>query len=82
MSDVELNPQPLPPREITVTVHVPGDILGNIDAFQKVQRSVFGRFGCDSCNSGITIDWRRFEEFVVTPDLELHPVAATRMQVG
>jgi Protein of unknown function (DUF692) len=41
-----------------VTVHVPPEILGNLDSFQKVQASVFGRFGCPACNSGIQIDWR------------------------
>ena len=72
----DLNPQPLPPRGVAVTVHVPGNILGNLETFQKVQASVFDRFGCGNCNSGIQIDWRRFEEFVVTPDLELQPVFA------
>ncbi|GAA5035653.1 hypothetical protein GCM10023258_37770 [Terrabacter aeriphilus] len=79
----ELNPQPLPPREVAVTVHVPGDILGNLETFQKVQASIFDRFGCGNCNSGIQIDWRRFEEFVVSPDLELQPVfTAPQLRVG
>jgi hypothetical protein len=78
----ELNPQPLPPREVSVTVHVPDDILGNLETFQKVQASVFDRFGCGSCNSGIVIDWRRFQEFVVTPDLEIQPVVSATRQFG
>ena len=78
----ELNPQPLPPREVAVTVHVPPEILGNLDSFQKVQASVFGRFGCPGCNSGIQIDWRQIEEFVVTPELELQPVAPAVQQRG
>jgi len=78
----ELNPQPLPPREVNVTVHIPGDILGNLESFQKVQASVFDRFGCGGCNSGIVIDWKRFEEFVVTPDLQVQPVAPARLQFG
>lgn len=52
----DLNPQPLPPRQVAVTVHVPPEILGNLESFQKVQASVFGRFGCPGCNSGIQID--------------------------
>lgn len=71
----ELNPQPLPPGELTVTVHVPPEVLGNLESFQKVQASIFGKFGCPECNSGIQIDWRRLTEFVVTPDLGLEPVA-------
>lgn len=78
----ELNPQPLPPREVAVIVHVPPEILGNLDSFQKVQASVFGRFGCPGCNSGIQIDWRQIEEFVVTPELDLQPVAPAVQQRG
>jgi hypothetical protein len=78
----ELNPQPLPPREVSVTVHVPEEILGNLEAFQKVQASVFDRFGCGGCNSGIVIDWKRFAEFVVTPDLQIQPVVPARLQLG
>jgi hypothetical protein len=78
----DLNPQPLPPRQVVVTVHVPPEILGNLDSFQKVQASVFGRFGCPGCNSGIQIDWRQIEEFVVTPELDLKPVAPAAQQLG
>ena len=76
----ELNPQPLPPRQ--VTVHVPPEILGNLESFQKVQASVFGKFGCPGCNSGIAIDWRQIEEFVVTPDLDLKAVGPAIQQFG
>jgi hypothetical protein len=78
----DLNPQPLPPRQIGVTVHVPPEILSNLDSFQKVQASVFGRFGCPECNSGIQIDWRQIAEFVVTPELDLKPVAPAAQQFG
>jgi hypothetical protein len=79
----DLNPQPLPPREVAVTVHVPGDVLGNLESFQKVQASVFDRFGCGHCNSGVIIDWRRFEEYYVTPDLDVQPVIpAQQFNVG
>ena len=78
----DLNPQPLPPREVAVTVHVPPEILGNLDSFQKVQASVFGRFGCPGCNSGIQIDWKQIEEFVVTPELDLRAVTPATQQLG
>jgi hypothetical protein len=73
----ELNPQPLPPRQVDVTVHVPTEILGNLEAFQKVQASIFDRFGCGECNSGIIIDFKHVREFVVTPELEVRPVLPT-----
>ena len=78
----DLNPQPLPPRQVDVTVHVPPEVLGDLDSFQKVQASVFGRFGCPGCNSGIQIDWKQIEEFVVTPELELKAVAPVGQQFG
>jgi hypothetical protein len=68
----DLNPQPLPPRE--VTVHVPVEILSNLDAYQKVEASILGRLGCEGCNSGILVNWRHFEEWFVTPDLDVQPV--------
>jgi len=70
----DLNPQPLPPRELEVTVHVPTAILADIGAFQKVQASIFDRFGCGGCNSGVVIDFKHIKEFYVTPDLEVRPV--------
>jgi len=70
----ELNPQPIPPGEVRVTVHVPTAILANLDAFQKVQASIFDRFGCGGCNSGVLIDFRHLQEFYVTPNLDVHPV--------
>lgn len=78
----DLNPQPLPPQQVAVTVHVPPEILGNLESFQKVQASVFGRFGCPGCNSGIQIDWKQIEEFVVTPELDLKAVAPATQQFG
>ena len=78
----DLNPQPLPPQQVSVTVHVPPEILSDLDSFQQVQASVFGRFGCPGCNSGIQIDWRQIEEFVVTPQLDLQAVAPAIRQLG
>lgn len=78
----ELNPQPLPPREVAVTVHLPQEVLGDLESFQKVQASIFDRFGCGGCNSGILIDWRQFQEFVVTPELEVQPVALASRRLG
>ncbi|MCB0906328.1 MAG: hypothetical protein KDB63_04325 [Nocardioidaceae bacterium] len=68
----ELNPQPLPP--IDVTVRVPIEILRDLDAYQKVERSILGKLGCEGCNSGILVNWRHFEEWFVTPDLDVQPV--------
>ncbi len=69
----ELNPQPLPPRAITV--HVPAGVLYDIEAFQKVQRSVLGHAGCPGCTSGGHFIWQTYGEYVVDPSLEVRPVA-------
>lgn len=79
----DLNPQPLPPREVAVTVHVPTAILADLGAFQKVQASIFDRFGCGGCNSGVIIDFKHLTEFFVTPDLEVRPVLrAGQFEIG
>jgi hypothetical protein len=70
----ELNPQPIPPGEVRVTVHVPTAILADLHAFQKVQASIFDRFGCGNCNSGVIIDFKHLQEFYVTPELDVRPV--------
>lgn len=70
MSD--LNPQPLPPQE--VSVNIPFEVYTDLEKFQTVQRSVFDMLGCGNCNSGYAIDWKHFREFVVTPDLKVQAV--------
>lgn len=64
-----INPQPLPPREIAV--HVPVEVLHSLDRLQEVQRSVLDKLGCQACCSGFDIRWMAFDQFVVTPDLEV-----------
>jgi len=59
----ELNPQPLPPK--TIRVSVPGEVLNDLERFQKVQASVLGRAGCAACTSGMQIIWQNFENWVV-----------------
>lgn len=66
---VAINPQPFPPREIAV--HVPVEVLHNLDRLQEVQKSVLGKLGCQACCSGFDLRWLAFDEFVVTPDLEV-----------
>ena len=66
---VAINPQPFPPREIAV--HVPIEVLHDLERLQKVQSSVLGKLGCQACCSGFDIRWQAFDEFVVTSDLEV-----------
>lgn len=70
----ELNPQPLPPRRIRVAV--PGEIMNDLERFQKVQASVLGRVGgCSHCTSGLQIDWHEYEQWVVDVEGAVHPIA-------
>lgn len=59
----KLNPQPLPPR--TIDVQLPAAIFNDLDAFQKVQRSLLDLAGCPACTSGIQFRWRQLESYVV-----------------
>jgi len=68
----DLNPQPLPPG--TIKVSLPVEVLYNLEAFQKVQASVLGRTGCPTCTSGGHFIWQMYEEFAVNPALEVTPV--------
>jgi hypothetical protein len=69
----ELNPQPLPPRAVQVAV--PGDILGDLERFQKVQASLLARLGCAGCTSGKQIIWQDYENWVVDVEGSVRPVA-------
>ena len=71
----DLNPQPLPPRSIKV--HLPPNLLYDLDSFQKVQRSVLNQVGCPGCTSGIQIHWQIFEQFVVNDVGDIHPIAGS-----
>lgn len=64
--DVSLNPQPLPPRSISmdrargqITVTIPDRVNGNIDALTKAAGVVLGKLGCSACCSGFDILFRR-----------------------
>ncbi len=72
-SRVELNPQPLPPRQISVLVA--GNTLNDFDAFTKLQRSILDRLGCGGCTSGYDIWWQKFTNFAVDADLNIQEVA-------
>jgi hypothetical protein len=67
-----LNPQPLPPR---VRVSVPGEILFDLERFQKVQASILNRAGHPGCTSGLQIDWQNYENWVVDLEGTVHPVS-------
>ena len=65
-STVELNPQPLPPREFSaaslmrqITVTVPDKVSNDIEALIKAVGVVVGKLGCAPCCSGFDILFRR-----------------------
>jgi hypothetical protein len=67
-----LNPQPLPPR--TINVELPAHILNDLDAFQKIQRSLLDLAGHTGCTSGIQFKWLQYENYFVNPAGEVSPV--------
>lgn len=68
----ELNPQPLPPREIRITA--PAGVLADLDAFQKVQAAVLREAGCPGCHSGLRLIWQEFSEYEVSAEGRVSPV--------
>jgi hypothetical protein len=67
-----LNPQP-PPLGLR-RVHLPAEILYNLEAFQKVQASVLAKAGHPACTSGMQFLWLAYENWAVDPAGEVHPV--------
>lgn len=65
------------PNVIRVTV--PGDILNDLERFQKVQASVLGRAGHPHCTSGLQLVWQNYENWAVDLEGAVHPVAPGEM---
>jgi hypothetical protein len=66
----ELNPQPLPPRDV-VRVFVPTKVMYNLESMQKVTASVLDRLGCGQCHSGRILDFQSLDNFVVGENLDV-----------
>jgi hypothetical protein len=63
---VALNPQPLPPRSVSleqrmpsITVTIPDRVSGNIDTLTRAVGVVLDKLGCSTCCSGFDILFRR-----------------------
>lgn len=67
----DLNPQPLPP---VIRVSVPTEIMNDLERFQKVQASVLGHGGCNTCTSGLQIIWQNYENWFVDLEGSVRPV--------
>jgi hypothetical protein len=73
----ELNPQPLPPRDV-VRVFVPNKVAYDLESMQKVTASVLERLGCGQCHSGRILDFLTLDNFVVNEDLEVREFPGMR----
>ena len=76
----DLNPQPLPPRDIRISV--PPALLNDLDAFQRVQASVLAQAGCPGCTSGLNLIWETYTHFTVDPGGEVRPVIGGEIAAG
>ncbi|WP_137119820.1 hypothetical protein [Segeticoccus rhizosphaerae] len=76
----ELNPQPLPPKAISV--FAASDVLWDFDKFSQALRSVLDRAGHAGCTSGLQLEWRNFEQYYINPKLEATPVASREQSFG
>jgi hypothetical protein len=81
-SEVSLNPQPLPPREVIsagphpepwtpVTVAIPDKVSRDINALTRATAAVLNKLGCGQCCSGFDIMFRR-EIDLLAVDEKLH----------
>ena len=68
----ELNPQPLPPKEIRITA--PAGVLTDLDAFRKAQAAVLSQAGCPGCHSGLRLIWQEFSEYEIDVEGRVSPV--------
>ena len=56
----------------TVRVSLPADVAFSFDKFQRVQKDILGRLGCQACCSGWDIRWDVFRDFRVDDKLNIH----------
>jgi hypothetical protein len=69
----DLNPQPLPPRTVNVTV--PTEVAFDLGKTQAVMADIMNRVGCPTCTSGIDLRFKLEENFAVDPQtLAVRPV--------
>ena len=67
--------QSVPTRGLVV--HVPPDVMGNLEKMQVVTRNLLGRLGCLACHSGFNIQFQEEVEFLVNErSLEVTGLAA------
>src|SRR5215475_13141438 len=71
----ELNPQPLPPRSVRITI--PAAVAYNLDAFQKSIASLVERLGCRPCFSGADCTFLLERDWVIDEKLETHALATS-----
>lgn len=76
-NDAALNPQPLPPRQLSVglpqdpvpmravTVAIPEKVNSDINALTQAVATVMGKLGCGQCCSGFDILFRREMDLIV-----------------
>jgi hypothetical protein len=63
----ELNPQPLPPKEV-VQVFVPRSAMFDLRSMQKVTANVLDKLGCGECHSGRILHFVQLDQYVVNPE--------------
>lgn len=66
-----LDPRAVAARPEEVQVHVPLDLLWDLENLTRVKKEILGRLGCLACTSGFDIRWKGSREFVVNPALEI-----------
>lgn len=66
------DPTPQPNKPDVVRVSMPAEYLYNLERFQKIQRDILGRLGCQACTSGLDIRWDFTRNFLVDEKAQIH----------
>jgi hypothetical protein len=74
----ELNPQPLPPRSVRITI--PAAVAYNLEAFQNSIARLVERLGCRPCFSGADCTFLHERDWVIDEKLETHALARSFAQ--
>jgi hypothetical protein len=70
----DINPQPFPPR--VVTVQVPRDAFYDLKKMQQITQAILKKRGCPTCHSGEPIQFVEMTQFAVNPaTLDVHELA-------
>ena len=71
MTKIDSKPLDTAPQPSVVHVSLPANVANNLESFQRVQKDILGRLGCQACCSGWDIRWDVFRNYRVDAKLNV-----------